>query len=249
MGFIMSTEKPSKPWIYDYIKNTGKYEPSANPQYYTWKMRSLWEDQDSCIVWKNDTGQPMTIKKFSVKSCSCNSGGKSYWSSTGQVSTSAGGYGGTYYSYISVTSETDTSNLISAKFNNSSRVTAPVSNCGYNMNYAGSSTSDTAAFGNYPYEGNQGLNYREFDITDCPTIPAGGHAILHFGIQSWNSGSTTTNSVVRFILDTSVVKVDIEPEDKGYFWRYSKSDNKWHIVKPYYVYDNGKWISVEEIKK
>ena len=117
------------------------------------------------------------------------------------------------------------------------------------MNYAGSGPWDTAVFGNYPYEGNQGLTYREFEISDCPTIPPNGHAVIHIGISDWKLGSDERNTTIRFILDASVVQVDIEPEDSGYIWVYNSTDKKWHLKKPYYRYNENtsKWESVDDL--
>lgn len=247
-GIIMGSGKYSnRPKIYRYNKSTGQYSPS-NPEYYTWKTRQLWDRDDSCIIWRNMTGQPMTIDKFSVKTCSCNSGGQSYYSAQGLVSPAAG-YGGTYYSYISVTSESSTDKLNSAIFQNSSKVTSYVPNSGYNMNSPGSSSQNTAVFGNPPYDGDQGLKFREFVITDCPIIPPNGLAVLHIGIQSWNSGSTDNNTTIRFILDTNVAQIEIKPKNEGYIWRYSTTDNKWHLVKPYYIIRSNRWINVEDVDK
>lgn len=249
MGFIMTGNKTQ---IFEYNKSDGTYSKSNNPPYYSWAMRVVWQKIDPCIVWKNDTGMPMTIKKFSAKTCSCNSGTTNYyvWGSDTPVQPCKG-YGGKYYSYISVTSETDTNKLLDATYQDSARVTQDVPNSDYNMNYAGSGPRDTAVFGNYPYAGNQGLKFREFEISDCPTIPPGGHAIIHIGISDWNSGSTPQNTTIRFILDASAVEVDIEPEESGYIWVYSKKDKKWYLKKPYYRYDSNlnKWINVEDLNK
>lgn len=252
MGWIKGSTGKCK--IYCYIKATGLYELSAAANnYHTWQMKSLWDTEEECILYKNDSDVPLKINKLKVKTCSCNSGDSTYWSSQGETSTPCKGYGAKYYCRVRVTSETDTSKLTGSGISykqttNTPTVTVP--NAGYNMNSKGSSSTNTAIFGNAPYEGNEGLCAREFTITDCPEIPPGGHAFVHIGIQndSWASGATTSNSVIRFLLDTSFSEVTIEPVEEGYIWRYDKTEGKWKLLKPFYVYDkdNGKWVNVEE---
>ena len=248
MGFIMRSDG-KKPIIYSYNKSSHIYQASTNPPYYTWKTKSLWDAADSCLVYKNDSDTYMKITNIAIKTCSCNSGGQQYWSSTGLVSPCSG-YGGTYYSMVRVTSETDLSSISSStEFQQSSSVSQFVPNCSYNMNSKGSSTTNTACFGNYPYDGNEGLKYRNFEISDCPAIPPRGHAFIHIGISSWNSGSTNYNTTIRFILDPTVAQIEIEPETTGYIWRYNKGQKKWELVHPYYIYTSEGWKNVEELDK
>lgn len=260
MGWIKDTKGRCK--IYTYGKSGSAYQGKYNlsdaggSTYFTWMMKSLWDNREPCILYKNDTNTTLQITKLKVKTCSCNSGTSSYWSSTGEVTTPCKGYGAKYYCRVRVTDETDTSKLSdfdkigNIKFSETVNTpTVSVANAGYNMNSPGTSTSNTAIFGNSPYEGNEGLVAREFTISDCPDIPPGGHAFVHIGIDSnsWASGATIYNSTVRFLLDSSLSEVSIEPAAKGYLWVYDKTNKKWKVTKPFHVYHNGKWQSVEEL--
>lgn len=248
MGWIMAPDRPSKPLIFNYDKSTKQYRKSTNPPYYSWKSRYLWDKEDSCICFQNTTKSVMKISKVAIQTCSCNSGGKQYWSSTGLV-TPCSGYGGTYYSKIRVTSTTDLNTAISSSvvFKESSVGNNEVANCGYNMNSAGTSTTNCAVFGNYPYAGKEGLSYRQFIIDDCPEIPLNGFAFLHIGISRWNSGSVSSNTTVRFILDPTVMEVEFEPTSQPYIWRFNES-HKWELVRPIYVRVNDEWKSIEGIE-
>lgn len=253
MGWIKDDKGRCK--MYEYGKNAqatspaqGQYEEEG---YFTWMMKSLWDKYEACILYKNESNSTLKITKLKVKTCSCNSGDENYWSSSGLSGTPCKGYGADYYCRIRVTSETDTNKVLKAKFADTAQTPkVKVPNAGYNMNRPGTSTTNTAVFGNAPYEGNEGLVAREFTITDCPEIVPGGHAFVHIGIDNdtWPSGATIGNSTVRFLLDSSLSEVTIEPAATGYFWRYDKTNKMWRVAKPYYLYHDGKWQNVEELE-
>lgn len=249
MGWIKDSKGKCK--IYDWSKTGNKYV--AVYDNYTWQSKSRWDKYESCITYKNDTHTALKINKVVVQTCSCNSGTSDYWSSTGLVSPCKG-YGADYYCRIRVTPETNTDAITQegVEFDETKHTpTVHVANAGYNMNSKGSSTTKTAIFGNAPYAGNQGLNKREFTITDCPAIPPGGHAVVHIGVDndSWDSGATTSNSTIRFLLDTSFSEITIEPVENGYVWVYNKSEGRWKLAKPIYIYKQGKWVSEEDYWK
>lgn len=239
MGWV---KQAGKPVIWDYDKpktladckkaTTQKYhdkESGSGLEYWTWQMGTLWNKYEVCIKYINDSTVPLKISKVGIQTVSCHSGGKSYWSSTGLITTPCVGTGGTYTSYVRVSNDGEKTYEVSSFIDSSSNVVPDITSS--NMNSAGTSSKQTASFGNPPYTGNKALIAREYTISDCPTIQPGGCAYIHLRVDINNNPSTT---VIRFILDTDELDVVFEPDESAYIWRY-ESDNKWHLRKPLFV--------------
>lgn len=226
------TMSNGRPKIYNYAN--GKYTWAGI--YFTWQTDSLWNAHEEAIKFINDTETPMTMSSVKIKTCACDSGGQSYWSSSGLVSPCKG-YGASYTCYVRVSNDDEKSFQESDKYTN----TIPTITSS-NMNYKGSSTSSTAVFGNPPFTGNMGLQLREYTFSSCPEIQPGGVAYIHLDVHDF-LGSPTT---VRFALDPNEMEIYFEQDVDPYIWVY-ESDHKWHLRQPFYVTSGGKWTNVEKL--
>lgn len=232
-----------KPQLYSYPLSGGNYTELNNPHYFTWAMEGLWKSQEYCIKYRNDTDQPIVINKIGIKTCACDSGGESYWA-WGHESADmiCKGWGATYYSYIRVSNDNETT-FESSIVDNADRVVIPTLS-GTNMNSPGSSSTSTAVFGYPPYEGDYGLIHRMFNITKCPMILPKGVAYVHFGIDIPDHSPATPQGQYQFILDPSTMEIELDQSTNPYIWKYT--DGKWKLVRPFYVYTNGGWKNIEE---
>ena len=235
MGWDMWTS--SKPYIWNYNPSTKVYEHST-PYYYTWASATIWESEEACLKFVNDTGAPMKISSVAIKTVACDSGGDSYWSSTGVVYTPCVGYGAKYTCYVRVTNDSGST------FEESDKYTNDVANLsGSNMNSRGTSTSNTASFGNPPFTGDKLLQLRNYEFLQCPTISAGGTAYVHIRIHDFKG--PTSQTTIRFILNPLEMEVHIEPEIAPYIWKF-KSDGQWHLTRPIKISTGGgNWINID----
>lgn len=265
MGWINQTN--NKPQLYFYHKPYKGYpelnsaynedistapEKCTTPPYFTWAAQHFWEGNEDnlykdnnlygyeyCVKYENDTQNPIAFSSVAIKACACDSGKNSYWSFTGEVGACIG-YGASYYAYVRVSNDNEKSfkksNIITSSY-----VNLPNTN-GSNMNSPGSSSSNTAVFGRYPYEGTKGLVPREFTISDCPLIEPRGVGYIHFGITNFESPGS--NGQYQFILDPKEMTVNIDEGVDPYIWVYNKDKDHpgWHLFRPLYVFD-GNWKS------
>lgn len=236
MGWV---KENGKPIIYSY--RNGKYTP-CTPHYFTWETGRLWMGKDSnAIKFVNDSKVPLKIGHVGIKTVSCHSGGRGYWAFGGYMEApGCKGYGGTYTCYIRVSNDGEKTfekcDVVSGK----NEITIPAISSS-NMNTPGSSGTNTAKFGDPPYTGYKGLQFRNFEIGNCPIIQPGGIAYIHLKVDTHDG----RDCVIRFVLDTDELDVGFEPGTAPYIWRYCE-DGKWHLRKPLYVSKNGKWNDPED---
>ena len=235
---IPSGNYAGRPIIYNY--SNGEYTPARNSDgsllYFTWQPSEYWEAHEEAIKFINDTENPMTMSSVSIKTCACHSGGQYFWSNQGYPTGPSYGYGADYTVYVRVSNDDEASFQESEKFTNHvPNITSS------NMNYAGSSTSSTAVFGDPPFTGAAGFHLREYTITNCPEIQPGGVAYVHIDITNFEG-----DTFIRFSLDPREMEVYFEPDVDPYIWVY-ESDHKWHLRQPFYVTSGGKWTSVEKL--
>lgn len=227
------------PIIYNY--ENGVYTP-ADPTYFTWQTGRLWTKKDSvAIKFTNDTNVALKIGHVGIKTVACHSGGQSFWAFGGIMSYSDGS-GGYYTSFIRVSNDGGNTfqECLVVDGSNRVRINAIGSS---NMNSAGTSSTNTAQFGNPPFTGDHALQFRTFNIEDCPVIEPGGIAYIHLKIEPDNTGTTV---VIRFVLDTDELDVAFEPGTNPYIWRFCE-DGKWHLRKPLYTAkSSSSWKDVEE---
>lgn len=238
------TRPDGRPIIYNYAN--GVYDIAddnyGQPLYFTWQSTYLWTQHGEAVKFINDTENPMVIESVSIKTCACHSGGQTFWSSSSS-SADAGpsrGPGGDYTCFIRVSNDDE------ATFQESERWTntiAPLTSS--NMNYRGSSRTDTAVFGDPPFTGNAGFQLREYTISNCPEIQPGGIAYIHIEISNFTI-KANYQDVIRFALDPREMEIYFEPDVDPYIWVY-ESDHKWHLRQPFYVTSGGRWTSVEKL--
>lgn len=200
----------------------------AHSGYYTWARGNLWLYYDACIRFNNDTGDTLKLTSVAIKSVSCHSGGEYYWSSSG-ITNPCYGYGARYTVYGRVSNDGGNSYEESSKYTN----TVPDITSS-NMNSAGSSVTNTAKFGDPPYEGNKGLILRNYTFTEFPSIEPDGFCYLHFHIDLLDN-SKQYQTTIRFVLDPREMEVAFDTVRGPYIWRFCE-DNKWHLRRPVQVY-------------
>lgn len=263
--------KPA-PQIYDYKKANNQYEISN--VYYSWADGTVFRDYEACIKFINDTDSDLQISKLSIGSCACDSGNQTFSAFGNPNHPAVKGYGGRHYTYISVSNDTPGQDINYRHYERSSKVYNNVPAIGsaassatdewgkrlnhHNMNSrggSGSSASNTASFGLFPYgyesEGYSrytGIAYKhEYAISNSPIIQPGGIAFIHLGFEF--DASLATQVMFKFSLKPSEINVDLEPRIDPYVWQYSRSDNKWHLRKPFYVEKSHSWKNVEELDR
>lgn len=234
------TRPDGRPIIYNYDGEYSVAGGTSTPLYFTWQSTYLWTMHEEAVKYINDTESPMVIESVSIKTCACNSGGLKFWSSSAPGAGPSSGPGGDYTCYIRVSNDGGASYQESDKCTNT---ILPVTSS--NMNYAGSSTIDTAVFGDPPFTGVAGFQLREYTITNCPEIQPGGIAYIHIDIDNFTE-EPNYQDVIRFALDPREMEVYFEPDVDPYIWVY-ESDHKWHLRQPFYVTSGGKWTSVEKL--
>lgn len=232
MGWEWYDESSGKPYIYNYNKKQDSYSKS-HAGFFSWQTGSLWNSYDECIKYTNTEGQSLKLNSVSIKSLACNSGGQSYWSTTGIVGTPCTGVGGYYYCYVRKIDSSGNPVESSDKTK-----TVRVEKSEFNMNTPGTGTdiSQTARFGYPPLPGPE---YVEYPIIDCPIIGPGEGFYLHFGMASFD----TTNLMeanIRFFLKPGDMEIDIKPADTPVIWRFEE-DGKWHLVNRLYQYTSNGW--------
>lgn len=230
-----------KPVIYNWYYNEDPpYYQKADPPYYSWAGGGLWQRLEASIKFINDTDSSLKLKNVAIKTVSCHSGGKYYWSSTG-LTIPCYGYGAKYTCYVRVSNDDEKTYQESSKFSN----TVPNINSS-NMNSPGTSTTNTAKFGDPPFTGDKGLILRSYVFDTCPVIEPGGIARLHLHVDLLDpSKKYSTN--IRFLLNPDEMEIQFEPELGPYIWRFCE-DGAWHLRRPMQIQTGNGWSSVEEIK-
>ena len=233
-----------KPHIYNWNETRGYYDPDLGGDtfYFTWQTGNLWAQKEEAIKYTNDTGQPVRMTKLYVKTCACDSDGQGYWSSTG-FTTECKGYGAKYSVYVRVSND---GGKTFKKSKIGTQTIPSIEGTGGNMNTPGTGTSveQTARFGYPPYTGNKGLILREYDTSDCPIIEPNGIAYIHLKVSDFTS-TDLASTTIQFILDPDEMEIVMDGDVGPYVWRFCE-DNKWHLVRPLYIYDGSKWKNVEE---
>ncbi len=239
MGWIMNTGSyADKPKIFNYLLDVSphRYEV-ADPPYFTWSTGVLWNRYEAAIKFVNDTGQRLKLNKVAVKTVSCHSGGSQYWSTTGLVSPCYG-YGAKYICYVRVSNDGEKT------FQESSRATNEIPDITKsNMNSKGTSTTNTAKFGNPPFTGNMGLILRNYEFSTSPIIEIGGVAYLHLRIELLDD-SKAYQTTIRFILNPKEMEIQFDQQRGPYIWRM-ESDGHWHLRRPLQVFTGNVWTDPE----
>lgn len=225
----------TRPNIYNWILSSKRYE-LATPPYYAWALGTLWQQQEACIKFINDTGNPIRFTRIAIKTVACDSGGESFWAFGYLETTPCKGYGAQYTCYIRVSNDGGKTFTESDKFTND---IATIS--GANMNTPGYDATHTAQFGDPPFTGDKALQLRNYTFTSCPVINPNGIAYVHLNISNFKGPAAQT--VIRFKLNPLEMEIDYDPGISPYIWRFSE-DSKWHLVRPFNIYNNG-WKNVE----
>lgn len=229
---------------------------------WTWQTGNVWTQDGRhglAICWVNDSDQPIRIASVNIQACACDSGGETYWSTSGVIGPCYG-YGATYQCWINVAHDDGTfeqSDVISNDIPSiGSAATSHFDPYGKildvpNMNSRGTSTTNTGTFGRPPYgldpySKYTGLQGDDYNITNCPVIEPGDRAYVHFFVGNFKGAAAQDNTIAntRFRLSAEYVNIDIKPVQQGYIWVYHQG--QWELCRPFYIYNNGQWTSVEE---
>lgn len=250
MGWIWESDSSPNPIIYRFENRS--YD-IRKPLYLTWAIGTVWSDTEYCIAYVNDTGQPMKIGNISIKTVSCHSGGQLYYAFGGPMDVPCGGYGADYTVYVRVSNDLgidldNPDSINSAHFEESEAYTNDIpSITSSNMNSPGTSSTNTAVFGEPPFTGDHAFAFREYIIQNCPVIQPGGFAFVHFRVGNFKipEGLSLRRMTIRFLLNPREMIVDLEPMYNPYVWRYDEN-HEWHLVRPIQVSLGGnQWNNIE----
>ena len=238
-GWQIASNK--KKYIHKYWHSSKTYDDiSDGITTMSWAHKDVWTGQDYVIIFKNLTENPVKIKKVKIKMVSCNSGGKAFNAVGGWQSGGASGNGAKYEMIIRVfKNHKALKHNSGAKSEKTKSYTIP-KNKSSNMTSAGVNGGATATF-----KFNKNTDTRTISFEDdCPVIQKNGVAAIHVRATSFDSPSDTT--YIKF--DMSGTTMEIEEEDRNYVWQF-QNDKKWHLIKPAYIYTNGGFKPLEEVKK
>ena len=149
-------------------------QPETDPPVWTWGTGNIWNKQNKCIRFNNDTDRQLKITHIAVQVVSCNSGGNGYWAWGGYRGISCDGLDAHYHMYMQVFhTASNQANFKVADVewgsNKSGSMTDKYVQRQDSPNYItlGSSGTSTAQFG--------GLHDVVYEIEECPIIYPGDH--------------------------------------------------------------------------
>lgn len=230
-----------------YIPYTYTFEPEI--PFFNWGAWSVWNRQYVAIRYINDSEQPITFKMMKLRILACNSGGQSFWAHNGIVPYTSG-YGATYTIRTFVCNtpgavNQDATTWHTLNFEQADPSSNVVSTSSFNMNYPGTSTSNTGMFGEPPYE----FPMREFPINNCPEVLPGGFALFRLELTNPQrpANAEYRDPTIRFSMNPLEMEVEIEPKFNPYVWRAYHENGKvvWHLVRPVQVKANDGWHNIE----
>ena len=240
-----------RPILYSYWLNDERGHPPftyTSSGFFNWGAWSVWNRQYVAIRYINDSNQPVRFNSVGLRIVACNSGGSSFWSSSGVVDHS-GGWGATYTMRIFVcntpgASSTPVDQWHTLTYEEATVAVKDVPDADYNMNYRGTSTSNTAMFGEPPYD----FPMQKFTFDTCPNILPGGFAIVRLEITDRKGGfDYSRDPTIRFSMNPLEMEIEFDPQFNPYVWRAYHENGKvvWHLVRPVQVKAIDGWHNIE----
>lgn len=238
------------PYIYDGIGSN--YTPTVGRPYYSWAFSSIWKQHDAAIIFQNTTSDKIKFTKVGIQTVSCKNNGIAFWGDESRISKIADGGSATYNFYVDKISYSGTISMGGYGEHStyvstgqiSSSVSISVDPADFNLNYPGSSTSDTAIFGEPPFTGTSALSYREFELENSPELSAGEFAALRLSIPYLQ----TDNTCIRFIMNPNSMNIEVVLEPQAKIWRMCKEPDgsqRWKLVELAQIRTESGWTDIK----
>lgn len=238
------------PYIYDSVGSN--YTPTIGRPYYSWAFQQIWQEHDAAIIFQNNTSDKVKFTKVGIQTVSCKNNGIPFWGDEALMGKTADGGSAVYNFYLDKLNLTGTKDMeeygshpiYASTGDISSSVSISVDPADFNLNYPGTSTNDTAIFGEYPFTGTSALTYREFELDNSPELSPGDYAALRIAV----SNMTSSNTCIRFIMNPNDMNIEYVLEPQAKIWRMcSQPDGsqKWQLVELAQTRTQSGWTNIK----